>query len=259
MDITNKLIATGLNELQSKAYVLLLDAGELSPPNAARKLNISRTNAYKLFERLEEIGIAKKSKSKGVTSYEPNNPLALSSLVSEQRNIASQREDAVRDVLDDLTKRFEQKSHVSRVVVRRGKRAVIEAYKEQMLERKDLYFIRSRSDIPTIGFDEMHDIRVTPGRHGQKRHGITPDLAAGTQISQGDSRSNLTRTWVKEEDYTSPVEWSASGSSLLIVVFGSQPYAISIQDKVVTEAFLELFKLLDNLLRSMPYYPNLPR
>ncbi len=257
--IESKLVATGLSELQAKAYLLLIDTGSITPPNAARKLEISRTNAYKLFERLEEVGIAKKVVTKNVTTYEPLNPLALSTLVSEQRNLASQREDAVRDVLSELTERFTSESTQTRVVVRKGKQAVIDAYKEQLLEKSDIYFLRSRSDIPTLGFDAMHDIRVTPERHGSKRYGITPDSAAGTKTSKGDSRSALSRTWVKEEDYTAPVEWSVSKSSLVIIVFSDKPYAITIQDKVVAEAYLQTWKLLDGLLRSMSYYKNLPR
>lgn len=259
MDLSGKLVATGLNQLQAEAYLLLLDTGRISPPNAARKLGISRTNSYKLFERLEQIGIAKKVTHQKVTAYEPSNPMALSSLVSEQRNIAAQREDAVRNVLGELTEKFESEASRPSVVIRSGKKAVIEAYKQQMLQKSDVYFLRSRSDIPTLGFDAMHDIRITPERHGQQRFGITPDRATGTNTSQGDSRSALTRTWMKEEDYTAPVEWSASGSSLVIVVFGARPYAITIQDKTITEAFLQIWKLLDSLLRSMPYYKNLPR
>lgn len=255
----NKLVATGLNELQAAAYLLLLDTGRIPPPNAARKLHISRTNAYKLFERLEEMGIAKKTTHQKVVAYEPRNPLALSNLVSEQRNIAAQREDAVRDVLAELTERFEAEAGKPSVVIRSGKSAVIEAYKQQLLQKSDVYFLRSRSDIPTLGFETMHDIRITPERHGQKRFGITPDRAIGTNTSQGDSRSALTRTWVKEEDYTAPVEWSASGSTLLIVVFGARPYAITIQDRTVTDAYVQMWKLLDSLLRAMPYYKGLPR
>lgn len=128
-----------------------------------------------------------------------------------------------------------------------------------MLEKSDVYFLRSQSDISTLGFDIMHEIRITPARHGNSRFGITPDRAAGTKISQGDKRSALTLTWVKEEDYTAPVEWSVTNTSLLIVIFGAQPHAISIQDKIVAEAFLQVWKLLDQLLRTMPYYKKLPR
>ena len=259
MDTKNKLIATGLNELQAEAYLLLLETGQAAPPNAARKLQISRTNAYKIFERLEELGLAKKNMRQKVLTYEPNNPLALSSLVSEQRNIAAQREDAVRDVLKELTEKFESDINKPSIIIRGGKQAVIDAYKQQLLQCSDVYFLRSRSDIPTLGFEAMHDIRITPERHGKQRFGITPDRATGTNTSKGDSRSALQRTWVKEEDYTSPVEWSASGSSLLIVVFGARPYAVTVQDKTITEAFVQVWRLLDSLLRSMPYYKDLPR
>jgi hypothetical protein len=69
----------------------------------------------------------------------------------------------------------------------------------------------------------------------------------------------MTRTWVRQEDYEAPVEWSVSGTTLLIVIFGAEPHAITITNPLVADAFRQIWHLLDTCLRAMPYYGDLPR
>jgi predicted transcriptional regulator len=259
MELQQQLIATGLNELQASAYLLLLEHGKITPPRAAKELKITRTNAYKLLDKLAELGLAKREEINKKFFYEPNNPMALSNLVAEQRNIASAREDAVKQVLGNLLARYHTHTEQPSVEVVTGREAVVVAYRTQIQQLQPIYFIRSRSDIPVMGFDAMHDIRITPDRHGVKRYGITPDLSTGVTPTAGDTRSNLTRTWVRQEDYEAPVEWSVSGDSLLIILFGSEPHAVTITNPIIADAFRQLWQLLNALLTSPPYAEGLPR
>lgn len=256
---TQELIATGLSELQARAYALLLEKGSITPPLAATSLKITRTNAYKILDKLVELGLARKDEQTKKVSYTPDNPLALTNLVAEQRNLASAREDAVKHVLKKLLAKYHTHTEQPSVQVVTGRENVAEAYRQQIQQLQPIYFIRSRADIPVIGFETLHEIRVMPSRHDVKRYAITPDLSTGTTSSEGDKRSKLTRTWVRQEDYNAPVEWSVSGSSLLIVLFGSEPHAITITNPLIAEAFSQIWHLLDTCLRAMPYYKNLPR
>ncbi len=111
-----------------------------------------------------------------------------------------------------------------------------------------------------MGFNAMEAIRTTPSRYGLKRCGITPDMGTGTTANpDSDQRSDLSRTWVRQEDYTAPVEWSVCGSSLLIVIFEDEPHAITIESTIVAEAFKQIWLLLNSTLQAMPYYSKLPR
>ncbi len=259
MDLSQQLIATGLSALQAHAYLLLLEHGRITPPLAAKKLDTTRTNAYKLLDRLVELGLAKREEVSKKSYYAPNNPMALSNLVAEQRNMASVREDAVKKVLSGLLAQYHTHSEQPDVTVVTGREAVAAAYRAQIQQLQPLYFIRSRSDIPVMGFDVMHELRVAPARHGVSRFGITPDLTSGVTTSDGDSRSKLVRTWVRHEDYDAPVEWSVSGSSLLIILFGSEPHAVTITNPLIADAFMQLWQLLNTLLKAAPYSTGLPR
>jgi predicted transcriptional regulator len=257
---TSKLVATGLTDLQAQAYALLIEKGSLLPPVAASELNISRTNAYKLLDKMVELGLAQKNDSHKKTVYTTTNPQALTRLVADQRNQVARRENAVRDVLAELMAKYRQHADQPDIQAVSGRESVAAAYRSQSGTQQPIYFLRSPMDIAVMGFETMHEIRIDPARFDQERLGITPDIAAGTTNNPAsDERSNLTRTWARQEDYDAPVEWSVSGTQLLIVLFTDEPHAITIDNPMIADAFRQIWMLLNSCLRAMPYYKELPR
>lgn len=75
-----------------------------------------------------------------------------------------------------------------------------------------------------------------------------------TTVINRDShkRSNLEITWVDDTQYNAPVEWSVTESSLLIVLYATEPHAILITDKIVAGAFMQLWQMLSTLLCQQP-------
>lgn len=251
------LIATGLNAVQAQAYALLIERGSVSPPQLAESLKLSRSNAYKVLDQLVGLRLAKRKEVKKKYIYFPDNPMALTDLVAEQRNIATVRENAVKGVLKNLLAAYHSHTEQPAVQVVTGRDKVVDAYRQQIMQLEPIYFIRSRADIPIMGFDVMHEVRTMPANHDVRRYGITPSFGSGGAYSEGDKRSNLKRTWVRQQDYDAPVEWSISGSSLLIVLFGDEPHAITITNPLIADAFLQLWRMLDSCLRAMSYYSDL--
>ena len=251
---TEKLIATGLTEQQASVYALMIEQGSIVPPYAASKLGLTRTNTYKILDKLVELGLAERAEEKKKLVYYPTNPISLARLAAEQRNIATEREAAVQEIINELTSRYREHTEQPNIKVVTGKNKVAEAYRRQIHQKEPIYFLRSPSDIASMGFDTMHRIRTEPERFDVKRHGITPDHS--TTPSRD---SNLARTWIRYEDYSAQVEWSVAGENLLIIVFGEEPHAISIDSPLVADAFRQIWHVLKNCLLQMNYYSELPR
>lgn len=252
------LIATGLNPTQAEVYVHLIKYGSAPPTHIAKELKITRSNAYKVLDQLCDLKLAKRQEVKKKLTYYPDNPLGLTNLVAQQRNLATVQEEAVKKVMGDLLASYHKNKEQPDVRVVTGRQAVIDAYFDQIKQLKPIYFIRSPADIATMSFDTMHTIRSEPARFGIDRYGITPDKGATSSVS-ADKRTNLSRTWISQEDYDFPVEWSVSGSTLLIVLFGAEPHSITITNPAIAGAFKQLFILLSNLLKTVDGYENLPR
>ncbi len=257
MDI-DKLIATGLTKNQASAYALLIEKGSISPPEAANKLNLTRTNSYKLLDKLTLLGLAKKSKDmKGI--YEINDPTALTSLAADLRAEATTRENAISSIMKDLITKYYTHNEQPAVKIVSGKKLVANAFRDQINIGEDIYFIRSLSDITSMGFDAMHEIRTRPSLLGLNRFVIMPDGNNGPISYENHKRSNLEITWVKNEDYNLPVEWSVTKSSLLIILYANEPHALTISNPLIAGSFLQLWHILSSCLKTMPYYDQLPR
>ncbi len=256
MDL-NSLVAIGLTPLQAEAYALLIELGAVKPSEAARRLQTTRTNAYKVLDKLVEFKVATKVKQNKTLVYSPANPLALASLTARYRAEAVAREEAVNGIMRGLLDAYYQHTDKPQVETATGRQEVAAAYRKQLNLREDVYFIHTKADVPTMGFDTMHEIRVTPSYHGLKRAGILAAPDKGPVNYENHKRSNLAPTWVDAKGYNAPVEWSVTKSSLLIVLYATEPHAILIVDPIVAAAFLQLYKLLSSLLQSQPAHLKL--
>jgi predicted transcriptional regulator len=255
----SRLITAGLQPQQAEMYYFLLKEGSVLPPVAATKLKLTRSNAYKILDRLVEFGLANKRQSGKKVIYEPSNPMALTNMVMQVRNKVTAQEDAVKSMLDELLQLYYEKTEQPTTQTVTGHDAVINAYQQQINLRQPVFFVRSQADVSSMGFDEMHKIRMSPAQFNQQRFGITPGDMPGAKNLEVDKRSNLNRTWVSREDYTAPVEWSVSGSMLLIVLFGKEPHAITITNPIIADAFRQLWHIMDGGLKSAANSKRLPK
>lgn len=253
------LIETGLTDLQAAVYVFLLEHGESSPPLLAKSLQMTRTNAYKVLDSLQELQLVTRHDRHKKFAYQAADPSALANLVAEKRNDVIALEHNVREAMQQLRKLHRKSSAAAKVSSRQGVEAMIEAYEQQAELGETIYFVKSCDDIPFMGYETMRRIRHLPGERGTERFGITPDSSGAVLNPAIDKRSRLTRTWLDSERYTAPVEWTVSGDELLIQVFAEAGRVIRIQDAAVADAFQQLWRLTDTALRHDPGYARLPK
>ncbi|MDB5182094.1 MAG: transcriptional regulator TrmB [Candidatus Saccharibacteria bacterium] len=253
------LINAGLNEAQATVYLFLLKQGETAPPTVALKLSITRSNAYKVLDSLVDMGLVRKTEINKKFLYKAEDPIALTNIVAEERNRVIALEQGVREAMHELRKSYEKNNVDQDVRSYRGNTAVKSLYVEQAKHAQPIYFIKTRADIPTMGYETMDAIRSLPAKQGVERRGITPDTEEAAANPAIDRSTNLTRTWIHADDYTAPVEWTVSGDELLIIDFEKEASAIRIKNPAIAKAFKELWHLLDRNIRSNPDYKKLPK
>lgn len=249
----------GLGGAQAQAYLYLLKQGESTPPEVSKSLKLTRTNAYKVLDTLVDMGLARKAEVNKKFVYKAEDPIALSSIVAQERNRVIALEQSVREAMHELRASYEKSSGDNDVRTFRGNQAIKSLYINQAKQGEPIYFIKSRADIPTMGYETMDAIRSLPAKQGTERYGITPDTPEASANPAIDRSTNLTRTWIHADDYTAPVEWTVSGDELLIIDFQQEASAVRIKDAAIARAFKELWRLLDRSLRQDPEYKKLPR
>ncbi len=239
------LIDAGLTRLQSQTYLFLLDQTQIQPKYLMDKLKISRTNTYKVLDSLEKIGLANKAIINKKTVYLASDPIALANLVAEKRNTVISLEKNVNKAMIKLRSSYNKNIKEVSIVNSSGKDSIISSYEKQMSLENPIYFIKSRADIPFMGFDVMDGIRKKQGILSKERYGITTDSIEASKNVDIDKSTNLTRIWVNESDYTSPVEWSVSGNNIIIQVFDGEGRSISINNELIAESFRQLWQLMN--------------
>lgn len=252
------LIKTGLTELQAQVYLYLLKNGATLPPYLTERLKITRTNTYKVLESLEKLGLVSKETTGSKIVYTAEDPAALVSLVAEKRNNIIALEKNVNNAMQQLRKSFARSQSDTKVHIRAGKDAIVKEYDRQAELRQPIYFVKTRADIPFMGFEVMNTVRAKQGALAPHRYGITPDSPEASANTAIDKHTHLSRTWIDEKDYTAPVEWSVSGDSLVVQTFEGSGRTVSIQDQLIADSFRQLWQLLDKALRGAEAYKTLP-
>lgn len=253
------LIHAGLTKLQAQVYIYLVANGATLPSQLTAKLQITRTNAYKVLEALEKIGLVSRQTNTAKIMFVAEDPITLRSLVAEKRNAVTALERNVNDAMQQLRKSYTKNLGITKVRTETGREAIRKAYEDQAELHQPIYFFSTRADVPFMSYETMHNIRVLQGNLVPQRYGITPDVPEATINPSIDQHTKLTRTWSDEKNLTAPVEWSVAGNDLVMQIFEGEGRTVVVQDELVAESFRQLWHILDKALRDNEDYDKLPR
>lgn len=262
------LVEAGLTESEANAYTFLVENSPIAPPSLAELINETRTNTYKLLESLEELGLAQRDESEKKIKYWAKNPSVLLEHVKSRQEQAELYTKKIQSGLPSLVNEFMKHNEQPGVRFFQGKGGIEQIYNDQLsCSDSEVYFIRSLNDVVDFDEEELHVIRNRFVENNIHRYGITQDHkskehllpeAERMPISESDKAMNLHRTWIKEEDYTAPVEWASYGDKVSIISFGEEIIGTVIESKQIAESFRQIFKLLNKSISSIPEYKKLP-
>jgi len=249
----------GLSGPQIAVYEYLLSNGPTPPPKIGSKLKLTRTNAYKVLGQLVELGLISRTEVNKKFIYRAEDPIALASLVANERVRLIALEKNIKEALIELRKDYQNTADESDVQTFQGAEAIKSLYLRQAKLQESIYFVKTRSDIPFLGFETMDQIRKLAIKFGGQRYGIVPDAPEASRVPAIDRLVNLNKTWINSEDYTAPVEWTVCGDELMIISFSKKMSAIRIKNPLVADAFKQLWRVMDRGLRANPEYKKLPK
>jgi predicted transcriptional regulator len=256
----------GLTKVQATAYKALVDHGAQTAPALAARLGESRTNGYKVLDKLVELGLAIKEPRGGKYTYAATSPASLEQFVRQQAEVIRQKERRLNTELPHLLDYYFAHSERPSVRYFEGQEGLLRMYRDQMATGQPVKFIRGKYDYQFLGFEEMHKMRNMFPRLGIQRECIIQDKlpielpeANRMPVEESDKTMLLRRTWISEDDYTAPVEWTVYGDKLSIIQYGEQAMGMLIESKPIASAFRQLYRLLDEGIRRRPDYAYYPK
>ena len=254
------LSAAGLSPTESRVYTALLSKNEWKPSELAKSVGETRTNVYKILDKLVNIKLANRYDKDKKLHYSANNPTQLLALAAAQRKAQEKRELGLRNNIKDLSDKYYKSNERPGVQFFQGPDGIRQIYLQQVEEAKPIHFFKTWADIDFFGFSFMHGIRNMAPRAGIKRKAFTPD-APETPINNAESDKLvlLERVWYETKDYTAPVEWSIYGNKVSIISFGQEAMGMTIDSPQIAESLRQIFALLEEGLKRRPNYTDLPR
>lgn len=252
--------AAGLTQTEAKCYIALLDVAEMKPSELARIVNESRTNCYKILDKLCEYRLVERFNKGKISHFRASNPTRLLELARERRAAAEQAEQALEQEVHSLNQAYITKHEQPGVQHFTGPDGIAKIYADQITVGRPIYFVNTLAGIDFYSYETMHQLRMQAVKAGLRREALTPDTPLiNSDFVQTDARYLLQRTWLRSQDYTAPIEWGAYGDKLYIISFGTEAMGTVIENKNIAESFRQLFKIMKRGQRNQPWYDTLPR
>ncbi|MEO5627510.1 MAG: helix-turn-helix domain-containing protein [Candidatus Saccharimonadales bacterium] len=254
------LTAAGLSKTEANCYQALVTKEDWQPSKLAEYVSESRTNMYKILDKLVLLGLAEKFNKAKKIHYRAANPSRLLQLAHETR---AQQEAAQKELelgAQSLMREYIKTNEQPGVQYYQGQTEIRTIFEEIENSNSEVVFVHTLAGTDFYGFDEMHKLRIKAAKSGVPRRGLTPDTKlASYDYKEKDHLVKLTRTWLAADDYTAPVEWGAFDNKLYIISYGEEALGMIIESQQISDAFKQIYNLLERGQKLQPDYEHLPK
>lgn len=253
---TQTIQELGLNESQANMYVLLMQHGSLTPPEAAKLAGETRTTVYSIFDKLEKLGLVKKKSGTKKVTYLPENPAALEKLAESKYQQSAELKQKISDNMTRYMTYFYTYQEQPGVRFFQGKDGIIKMYEDQLRTKQDIYFLRSESDVNVMG---KTIYKVIENRHklGIKVYGIESKEADNVEFSiNNDKRLGREMSFYPTGQYTAPVNIYAYGSKTALISYGEEVIGTIIESPQIAQAFRQIHSMLKDSIKSLEKPPK---
>lgn len=255
----NYLSAAGLTDTDATVYEILLKTPDAKPSDLMKLANESRTNMYKILDRLVVLGLATKFDKNKKLHYKAANPARLLQLAREQREESEKAERELVVVTESLTHEYIKTHEQPGIRYYQGTDEIATIFDTIAHAKSEVLFVHTDKGIDFYGFETMHKLRMKAVKAGVNRRALTPDVPRATiDYKTTDPLVLLKRTWLAAGEYTSPVEWGVYDDKIYIISYGKEALGLTIESKQIADAFKELFVIIESNQKLRSDYNNLP-
>lgn len=234
----------GLSNSQAVAYLRLVENGELSPPEIARLTGESRSNAYMILQKLEKLGLVEKLGDSQKVTYQPLNPIALEQLAEKRKKQAVLVENQIKHSMPLALSFFYSFTEKPGIRLLQGIDGLKEIYTDTLRTRKDIYFLRTPSDVKTLGDDYFAHYKKRRADLGIKTYAFTQDTTTARRFASDDKANKMIRKWLKPGSYDAPVEINVYGDKVAFLAHGKDIMGVIIQNPPIAESMRQLLRMI---------------
>lgn len=231
-----KLKQIGLNEKESKVYLVLLELGDALVSEIAGKTKINRSLLYTILSELAEKGIVTYILKNNVRYYRAAEPDKLLAMLKEKEKI-------FESILPELTALHKPKKKKPIVEILEGKEGLKTILSDVLRQKKEWFAFNVPGKGPEV---------LGPGVHAfeKQRQNVKIPLnvivvRTKQGLKRGEEFSKMKHTCVRymQEVYASPASNWIYGDRV-VVIYWDSPFAIRIIDQELANSYKNYFKAL---------------
>jgi sugar-specific transcriptional regulator TrmB len=234
----------GLTNVQARTYKTLIEYGTSTAPAIAKRTNESRSNTYKILDRLCELGLASKDNSLTKICYTPSSPAVLEQFIQTQTSQLHGRERKLQAGLPDMLDYFFAHSEQASIRYFQGKTGIQQIFTDMLKTGQTIYLLRSPSDVAFYDEAFFADFRKRRARLGIQTYALTPDVPSAVHDPVIDQQNRFIRTWMPADAYDGSVEWDIYGNKVALISYGQEAMGIIIESPKIADSFKQMFSLL---------------
>ncbi|KKW30695.1 MAG: Transcriptional regulator, TrmB [Candidatus Uhrbacteria bacterium GW2011_GWD2_52_7] len=236
----------GFSPEAGEIYSALLLHGSMTAGALLKHVSLKRGLLYKVLHDLIAQGYVIEGEIRGRMLFSPQDPDVILDRLEAEASEAAKRAGEIRDRLPELRAKYLTATERPTVKYFEGVEGLRKMYESKLkMVEKHLYFVRpGKVDVYQHHFgDWFADFLERQRKAGITVHGITADDPETNHDVKKDVYRNFLRTWIREEDYSAPVEWSVFDNTLSIISYGQEIFGIMIDNPQIAKAMKEIFEL----------------
>jgi len=240
----------GLNSVQAATYAALVTDGTSTAPALAEHTGESRSNTYKVLDRLCELGLARKDTEGKIVRYTPQHPGVLEQQLDAQERTLAAKKQRLQSALPELLSAFFAQAEQPSIRFFQGKDGIRRIFTDMLKTGQTVYLLRSPADVDFYDPDFFAEFRRKRAKLGITTYALTPDIPTAIHDPEVDTANRFNRLWLSPNDYTASVEWDIYGDKVALISYGQEAMGIIVESPNIAESFRQIFMLLHSTYSS---------
>lgn len=245
MELTN-LTRIGLTHGEIKIYDALLELGETTRTELAKKSGISPSKIYDVANRLLEKGIISSVKKNGVLHFAAADPERLKNFIEQKEEEIKQEKTLVEQLLPQLLLKYQSTQDEADVEVFYGWEGMTTVFNDiiKALGPQDCNYIFGASE----GHDSTQaDIFFSQYYQKKLKKGFTTKIIFNEEVRTNSTRTGLFKKspnemrFLHQDTFT---EINTYKDVVLFIMLLKKPIVIRVKSKEAADSFMKFFSTL---------------
>jgi len=238
--LTNKLEEIGLSDKEAKVYIAVLELGEGSASEIAKKSGVNRATVYFTLENLMKLGLVSATNEEKKQKFVPEDPSQLENIITKQQQELEQKKKGLKDVVEEL-------NSINSASI---KKPIVKYYlgKEGIMRMAMSSFDDVRDDIMWLAFskDEMmkfiSEEENTQIANFRKNKNIKAEVLYNWKDDVIKNNETTNALKVDTKEYFFPADISVYKNKIRLTSYKDQ-IGIIIENKSIAETLKSIFRL----------------